>query len=157
MRIQTCICVLPIFWNIKCVDQFIHGDRKDPNFFKNLEEQINKIPIGSDGLILQPYTGGVMDPYWDSYARGIIVGLSISHTPYHVYRSILEGLTLDSVFRTQNIEKETDSPEEDITGQVTVGSSGDEEQILEESLALHHSASLASIPEETLPEDRVVS
>jgi len=48
-----------------------------------------------------------MDPYWDSYARGIIVGLSISHTPYHVYRSILEGLTLDSVFRTQNIEKET--------------------------------------------------
>ena len=89
------------------VDQFIHGDRKDPNFFKNLEEQINKIPIGSDGLILQPYTGGVMDPYWDSYARGIIVGLSISHTPYHVYRSILEGLTLDSVFRTQNIEKET--------------------------------------------------
>ena len=89
------------------VDQFIQGDRKDKNFFNNLEKELNKIPIGSEGLILQPYTGGVMDPYWDSYARGIIAGLSISHTPFHMYRAILEGLTLDSVFRTQNIEKET--------------------------------------------------
>jgi xylulokinase len=89
------------------VDQFMPGNRKDSNFFSNLENEIKKIPIGSDGLILQPYTGGVMDPYWDPYARGVVVGLSISHTPYHVYKSILEGLTLDSVFRTQNIEKET--------------------------------------------------
>ena len=89
------------------VDQFITGDRKDPKFFENLEIELKKIPIGSDGLVFQPYTGGVMDPYWDPYARGVIAGLSISHTPYHIYRAILEGLTLDSVFRTQNIEKET--------------------------------------------------
>ena len=89
------------------VDQFMKGDRKDSNFFSNIENQIQKIPIGSDGLILQPYTGGVMDPYWDPYARGVIAGLSVSHTPYHIYRAILEGLTLDSVFRTQNIENET--------------------------------------------------
>ena len=89
------------------VDQFIPGDRKDPKFFEKLEIEINKIGIGNDGLILQPYTGGVMDPYWDPYARGIVAGLSISHTPFHIYRAILEGLTLDSVFRTQNIEKET--------------------------------------------------
>jgi xylulokinase len=89
------------------VDQFIPGDRKDPNFFENLETELNKISIGSDGLVLQPYTGGVMDPYWDPYARGVVAGLSVSHTPFHIYRAILEGLTLDSVFRTQNIEKET--------------------------------------------------
>ena len=89
------------------VDQFVKGDRKDSSFFSNLEDQIKKIPIGSDGLIFQPYTGGVMDPYWDPYARGVVAGLSISHTPYHFYRAILEGLTLDSVFRTQNIENET--------------------------------------------------
>ncbi len=89
------------------VDQFVQGDRKDKNFFTNLEKEISKIPIGCEGLIFQPYTSGVMDPYWDSYARGVMIGINLSHTPYHLYRSIIEGLTLDSVFRTQNIEKET--------------------------------------------------
>jgi len=89
------------------VDQFVQGDRKDKNFFFNLEKEISQIPIGCEGLIFQPYTSGVMDPYWDSYARGVMIGINLSHTPYHLYRSIIEGLTLDSVFRTQNIEKET--------------------------------------------------
>ena len=89
------------------VDQFVQGDRKDKNFFSDLEIKISQIPIGCEGLIFQPYTSGVMDPYWDSYARGVMVGINLSHTPYHLYRSIIEGLTLDSVFRTQNIEKET--------------------------------------------------
>ncbi len=89
------------------VDQFVQGDRKDKNFFSDLETKISQIPIGCEGLIFQPYTSGVMDPYWDSYARGVMVGINLSHTPYHLYRSIIEGLTLDSVFRTQNIEKET--------------------------------------------------
>ena len=89
------------------VDQFVQGDRKDKNFFSNLEKEISQIPIGCEGLIFQPYTSGVMDPYWDSYARGVMIGINLSHTPYHLYRSIIEGLTLDSVFRTQNIEKET--------------------------------------------------
>ena len=63
--------------------------------------------IGSKGLIFQPYASGVMDPYWDSYAKGVMIGLNLSHNPFHLYRSIIEGLTLDSVLRTENIEQET--------------------------------------------------
>ena len=48
-----------------------------------------------------------MDPYWDSYAKGVMIGLNLSHNPFHLYRSIIEGLTLDSVLRTENIEQET--------------------------------------------------
>ena len=87
-------------------DNFISESRKDKNFFTNLENKVSKIPIGSDGLITQPYVTGVMDPYWDPKARGVIAGLSLSHTPFHIYRSMVEGLTMDSVLKTKNIEKE---------------------------------------------------
>ena len=89
------------------VDQFIKGNRRDKDFFSNLELEISKISIGSNGLIFQPYASGVMDPYWDSYAKGVMIGLNLSHNPFHLYRSIIEGLTLDSVLRTENIEQET--------------------------------------------------
>ena len=88
------------------VDQFVTGNRKDKNFFTKLEEKVSKIPIGSEGLITQPYWSGVMDPYWDTSARGIIVGLNLSHSQIHLYRSILEGLTLDQVLGTKTLENE---------------------------------------------------
>ena len=88
------------------IDNFIPKDRKDRNFFPELEKKIYQIPIGSDGLITLPYITGVMDPFWDPNARGVISGLNLSHTPYHIYRSIIEGLTMDSVLKTINTELE---------------------------------------------------
>ncbi len=88
------------------VDNFLSKNRKDKKIFSDLEKKISSIPIGSDGLMIQPYVTGVMDPHWDPKARGVISGLSLNHTPYHIYRAIIEGLTLDSILKTQNIEKE---------------------------------------------------
>jgi xylulokinase len=34
---------------------------------------------------------GVMDPYWDMKARGVIVGLGPGHRPVHIHRAILEA------------------------------------------------------------------
>jgi len=88
------------------VDQFVAQGKADASVFDKLEQAAAKLPIGSDGLMVQPYFSGVMDPYWDTSARGVMIGLSGSHTESHIYRAILEAMTLDQVMSTEDMEKE---------------------------------------------------
>lgn len=87
------------------VDQFTPAGRDDPQVFDKLEAAAGALPIGSDGLMALPYWSGVMDPHWDSSARGCLIGFGGSHTPAHVYRAIIEGMTLDQVMRTERLER----------------------------------------------------
>ena len=50
------------------------------------------VPPGSEGLILLPYFLGEKTPINDPLARGVLFGLSLTHTRAHVYRAILEGI-----------------------------------------------------------------
>ena len=86
------------------VDQFVPEGRRDSGVFRRLEVAAREIPIGCDGLMIQPYWSGVMDPYWDVSARGVTFGQSGSHKLAHFYRAILEGITLDQVMRTKGME-----------------------------------------------------
>lgn len=60
-----------------------------------LERAAGVIPAGSGGLVLVPYLHGVMNPYWDDEARGILVGLAGGHQPAHLYRAVLEGVAFE--------------------------------------------------------------
>lgn len=54
-----------------------------------LDSKILNIEPGANGLVLQPYWGpGLSRPR----ARGAIIGFSDTHTKFHVYRAILEGI-----------------------------------------------------------------
>ncbi len=88
------------------VDQFVAQGKADATVFDQLEKAADKLPIGSDGLMVQPYFSGVMDPHWDTSARGVIIGLSGSHNEAHIYRAILEAMTLDQVLSTEDMETE---------------------------------------------------
>lgn len=57
-----------------------------------LNVKAKDIPIGSDGLIINEYFQGNRTPYTDSKARGIIWGLSLMHTPAHMYHAIQESV-----------------------------------------------------------------
>jgi xylulokinase len=57
-----------------------------------LDEEAALIRPGSDGLLVLPYFLGEKTPIHDPFARGTVVGLTLSHTPAHVYRAILEGI-----------------------------------------------------------------
>ena len=88
------------------VDQFVARGKADASVFDALEEAASKLPIGCDGLMIQPYFSGVMDPHWDTSARGVMIGLSGSHTEAHIYRAILEAITIDQVISTEDTETE---------------------------------------------------
>ena len=56
-----------------------------------LDRAAAKIPQGSNGLIAVPYLLG-KSLGADPKARGVIFGLTLSHTKYHVYRALLESV-----------------------------------------------------------------
>jgi len=100
------------------VDQFVAQGKADAQVFARLEAAASKLPIGSDGVLVQPYFSGVMDPHWDTAARGVILGLSGSHGEAHIYRAIIESITLDQVMRTQDMEA---AAEQHISHYVAIG------------------------------------
>ncbi len=80
---------------------------KDPSIFKALEAEAKSSPIGAHGLVLVPYWSGVMTPYWDSAARGVIAGLSGNHSRGDVYRALLEGVALEQAMMTNQVAAAT--------------------------------------------------
>lgn len=49
-------------------------------------------PPGSRGLVVLPYFSGERTPIHDPHARGLILGLTISHRRSDIYRALLEGI-----------------------------------------------------------------
>ncbi|MGI9420604.1 MAG: xylulokinase [Geminicoccaceae bacterium] len=101
------------------VEQLFEEDpRTDPNVYERLEQESANLPPGSDGLMLMPYWGGVMTPYWDADARGILIGLSSEHGRGHVYRAMMEGIALDEAMGLKGIEAVTGERVEEL---LTIG------------------------------------
>lgn len=70
-----------------------HLEKRSAETGQSVEELMNKemeeIPAGSDGLVLQPFwQAGLTTPE----AKGAIIGFSDFHTRAHVYRAIVEGI-----------------------------------------------------------------
>ncbi len=76
----------------------------EAELLREVEHEAARLPLGTDGLFVVPYWNGVMNPYWDDDARGIVVGLSGEHGPAHLYRAILEGLAFEQRLHTRAVE-----------------------------------------------------
>ena len=94
------------------------ASENDKTIYNRLEEDAMNVPIGSEGLLLLPYWGAVMTPYWDPLARGGWLGFTGSHRIGHMYRSLLEGIALEQALVSGMIEEQTDEP---INEFVTIG------------------------------------
>lgn len=57
-----------------------------------LNLQAEKVPPGSDGLLVLPYLMGERTPIWDTAARGVVFGLSLNHTKGHLVRAMMEAV-----------------------------------------------------------------
>jgi sugar (pentulose or hexulose) kinase len=60
--------------------------------FAELEAGIAAIPLGSEGVMFQPYLYGERAPFRDPAATAGFYGLSARHTPLHMMRAVYEGL-----------------------------------------------------------------
>lgn len=57
-----------------------------------LDKKANNLKPGSEGIIILPYFIGEKTPIFDPLARGVIFGLTLHHTKFHIYRALLEAI-----------------------------------------------------------------
>jgi xylulokinase len=77
--------------------------------YEELLHEAAKAPAGCDSLLFAPYLMGERTPYLDPSARGMLVGLTASHTRAHIIRAILEGVAF-SLRDTFTIFREIEVP-----------------------------------------------
>ncbi len=70
-----------------------NGTGKD--VYAVLDEWIEKVPAGAKGLIFLPYLASAGTPRWNSEARGVLAGLTLSHDKGCVARSFMEGISME--------------------------------------------------------------
>ena len=64
----------------------------DMDVYDIMNKEAEKVPAGSEGLIVLPYLMGERTVLWDAYARGTVFGLSLHHTKGHLIRAMMEGV-----------------------------------------------------------------
>lgn len=89
-------CGSIISWFLK---EFYDHQPNKLEVYKELEREIQHIEPGSDGLLMLDSWKGNRTPYKTPYATGAFIGLTLSHSKYHIYRAILEAIA----FGTRNV------------------------------------------------------
>jgi len=70
---------------------------------EKLEREAEKIPAGSDGVIVIPYFSGSFRPDVPTGAKGAILGLTLFHKPHHVYRAVMEAIAFELKYYLETI------------------------------------------------------
>ncbi|HEV3079287.1 MAG TPA: FGGY-family carbohydrate kinase [Gemmataceae bacterium] len=81
------------------------AERSSRNVYEILDAKAAAVPAGSDGLVCLDYWQGNRCPLKDPRARGTLWGLTLSHGPGHVFRSIYEA----TAFGTRHIVEDLHS------------------------------------------------
>lgn len=74
-----------------------------------LNRDAERLPVGAEGLLALDFFQGNRTPYVDPDVRGMFYGLSLNHTPAHMYRAIIESIcygteAIMDVFRYSGIK-----------------------------------------------------
>ncbi len=67
------------------------AEERGEDVYDILTSEAQAIRAGSDGLIVLPYLSGERTPLWNPKAKGLVFGLSFSHTRGHWVRAMMEG------------------------------------------------------------------
>jgi xylulokinase len=75
--------------------------------FDRYEAAAREVGAGAGGLVLVPYFNGVMSPYWDGSATGMIVGWHTGHTREQLFRAVEEGIAFEFRLAMSGIQAAT--------------------------------------------------
>jgi len=71
---------------------FENNNEESTLSYKDLDDEASTIPPGCDGLVALETFQGSRTPVTDPFARGALLGLTLSHTRAHIWRALMEGV-----------------------------------------------------------------
>ncbi len=63
--------------------------------YEVIESKAREIPPGANGVLVLPYFSGSFRENISAQARGTILGLTLSHNAYHIYRALMESIAFE--------------------------------------------------------------
>jgi len=90
--------VIPGLWypgtgTASCANSYRwYRDQLGKDSYRDLDQEAEKIPAGSEGLMFHPYLNGELTPYNDPELRGSFTGISAGHKTAHFTRATMEGV-----------------------------------------------------------------
>jgi sugar (pentulose or hexulose) kinase len=98
------------FWMVKWFEEefaqkeLIEAGGNSQEAVRLLDDKLDHIPPGCDGLVLQPFWGQeLLRPE----AKGSIIGFHDGHTRAHLYRAIIEGIAFALLEGIETLEKKS--------------------------------------------------
>lgn len=84
---------LNLDWAIATI---LGAESRDAALFRQLDDAVSRIPIGSAGAVYLPYLSesGIIAPVFDQRARASFNGLTPAHGRDHLIRAVYEGVVL---------------------------------------------------------------
>jgi gluconokinase len=73
-------------------DNFLAEQGSESKALERLNHFAEAIAPGSEGLLCLPLLAGERSPHYRPQARGLVYGLTFSHTKQHLIRAVLEGI-----------------------------------------------------------------
>lgn len=70
--------------------------KRNLGIYDYMDLEAERLPVGSEGVIMVEHFQGNRTPFTDPKSRGIVRGLSLKHTPVHIYRAIMEAVAYDT-------------------------------------------------------------
>ena len=97
LRLMASLAGTPnLEWMLNTIGSQVKADAKaaGKNVYAYMEELIEKVPIGSRGVMYHPYllAGGERAPFTDPRARASYTGISVRHTLADIVRATYEGV-----------------------------------------------------------------
>lgn len=78
-----------------CKDLDITAAAQKVSPYELMNREIEKSPLGANGLLYLPYILGERSPRWNSEAKGAYIGLKMEHTRGDMLRACIEGIVMN--------------------------------------------------------------
>ena len=62
------------------------------------------VPDRPTDILIMPHFSGAANPYMDNSSRAVILGLTLEHTNYDLYKALMEGVTYEIMTNIEHLE-----------------------------------------------------